>query len=200
MRIRTGCWRLSRLVRLAGVRSLPAAVTLAAAAILQALGQFAYRADPIIVTGRVFFPVLFALMALYLGYRTRENARFGLGHAVLGVLGVVLLVLTVIGQTTANFAFYPQPYVYYGAFAGLALTVALCILAMPKKARTEESAGPAEEQEDLKPVVRGSRSRRRRPAGAGPTHLVARPKGNGEAASDEDAAESSEAESRSPRS
>ena len=181
-------------------------MTLAAAAIIQALGQYSYLGDAIIVTGQVFFPVLFALMILYLGYRTRENPRFTGAHVVFGVIGVVLLVLTLIGQATTNFRFYPQPYIYYGAFAGLALQLGLSIAAMPKKprpaeeeddaagsARDAEAASGDPEEEDLKPVVRRPR-RRRRPAGSGPTHLVARSKTGGSAGAGGAASSSADAE------
>ena len=134
------------------------------------------------------------LVGLFLG----AVAAFGsigqfLVVLVFGVIGVVLLVLTLIGQATTNFRFYPQPYIYYGAFAGLALQLGLSIAAMPKKprpaeeeddaagsARYAEAASGDPEEEDLKPVVRRPR-RRRRPAGSGPTHLVARSKTGGSA-------------------
>jgi hypothetical protein len=146
------------------VKSLPASLTLAAAAVIQALGQFAYFADAITISGQIFFPILFALMAIYLGFRTKDSERFGRTHVVITVLGFLLLILSAVGQIGTIFALYPQPIIYYAAFALLALTVALRIMAMPKKAKAEK-AGKAPR-------------RRRRVAGAGPTHLVATPKGD----------------------
>jgi small-conductance mechanosensitive channel len=145
------------------VKSLPASLTLAAAAVIQALGQFAYFADAITISGQIFFPILFALMAIYLGFRTKDSERFGRTHVVITVLGFLLLILSAVGRIGTIFALYPQPIIYYAAFALLALTVALRIMAMPKKAKAEK-AGKAPR-------------RRRRVAGAGPTHLVATPKG-----------------------
>lgn len=146
------------------MKSLPASLTLAAAAVIQALGQFAYFADAITISGQIFFPILFALMAIYLGFRTKDSERFGRTHVVITVLGFLLLILSAVGQIGTIFALYPQPIIYYAAFALLALTVALRIMAMPKKAKAEK-AGKAPR-------------RRRRVAGAGPTHLVATPKGD----------------------
>lgn len=146
------------------MKSLPASLTLAAAAIIQALGQFAYFADAITISGQIFFPVLFALMAIYLGFRTKDSERFGRTHVVITVLGFLLLILSVTGQVGSIFALYPQPIIYYVAFALLAVTVALHITAMPKKAKAEKAGRTPR--------------RRRRVAGAGPTHLVAKPKGS----------------------
>ena len=147
----------------APVRSLPAVVTLVAAAILQAMGMYQYTGDTIALSGQVFFPLLFGLMAVYLAWRTKDAPRFGVVHAVLMLLGFAALVLTAVGNIMRVYSLYPSPYLYYAAFAVLVVELFFRILGMPKKVRDPQAAPRRT-------------SRRRRPAGQGPTNLVARPK------------------------
>lgn len=152
------------------MRSLPASLTLVVAAILQAMGMYQYSEDSIVVSGQVFFPLLFALMAVYLAWRTKDAPRFGVVHAVVLVLGLAALIVTVVGKVTTNYALYPSWKIYYATLAVLVIELFFRILGTPRKVR------PAD-QEDA-PARRPRR--RRRVAGQGPTHLVARPKAGAE--------------------
>ncbi|MDO4897710.1 MAG: hypothetical protein Q3965_00230 [Rothia sp. (in: high G+C Gram-positive bacteria)] len=121
------------------MKSLPASLLLATTAIVQALALFRYTNDAMAFSGQVFFPVLFALMAVYISWRTVEGSRYPLGHIVILAFAVVLLAATVVGMTASLYYFYPSVYVYYLALGLLVLELALRIAALPKKEKKQGS-------------------------------------------------------------
>lgn len=123
---------------------MPASLLLAVTAIIQALGIYRYADDPMMFSGQIFFPVLFALMAIYISWRNREaESKFPLAHIIVLALAVVALAATVTGMTATLYYFYPSLYVYYAAFGLLVLELGLRIAAMPKKERAEKPARTA---------------------------------------------------------
>ncbi|WP_129360293.1 MULTISPECIES: hypothetical protein [Micrococcaceae] len=149
------------------MKSLPASLALAAAAIIQAMGLYKWHPDSMAVAGQVFFPVLFGLMSVYLAWRNKGSERFFLAHTIVMVLGILALVATLIGVVGTVFALYPSYIVYYVCLLVIVIETALRIAAMPKKKKAEPDS---ENGEVRKP------KRRRKVAGAGPTNLVAKPK------------------------
>ncbi|WP_421083824.1 hypothetical protein [Rothia nasimurium] len=125
------------------MKTLPATLLLAATAIVQALGIFRYSDDAMALSGHIFFPVLFALMSVYITWRNRENpGRFPLAHIVLAALSVIVLGATVAGWNASLYYFYPSYYVFYAALTLLVLELALRIAALPKKPAAEPSEKP----------------------------------------------------------
>lgn len=125
------------------MKTLPATLLLAVTAIVQALGIFRYANDTMALSGQIFFPVLFALMSVYITWRNREQAgRFSLAHITIAALSVIALGATIAGWNASLYYFYPSYYVYYAALALLVIELALRIAALPKKAATEPSEKP----------------------------------------------------------
>ncbi len=120
------------------MKTLPASLLLAATAIVQALGIFRYTEDTMALSGQIFFPVLFALMAIYITWRnTENNGAFPLAHIIIAALAVVALGATIAGWSASLYYFYPSYYVFYAALALLVIELALRIAALPKKAAEE---------------------------------------------------------------
>lgn len=116
------------------VKSLPASLLLSLTAIIQALGIFRYEKDSMALSGHIFFPILFALMASYLGWRNRKaEERYPLAHIIILALSVIALAVTITGMSATLYYFYPSYPVFYTAFALLVLELALCIASTPKK-------------------------------------------------------------------
>ncbi|MFW0181122.1 hypothetical protein [Rothia sp. P5766] len=116
------------------MKTLPASLILAATAIIQALGIFRYTDDTMALSGQIFFPVLFALMSIYISWRNREGTgKFSLAHIIILALAVVALGATVAGWNASLYYFYPSYYVFYAALGLLVLELALRIAALPKK-------------------------------------------------------------------
>lgn len=125
--------------KLASVKALPTSVILVATAIIQALGRYKWTGDSMVVSGQIFFPILFALMAFYLVFRNPETgSRFSNAHIVLLGLGVILLVATLAGTVASIFWLYPQVFIYYTAFLLLVIELGLRIAALPKKTPSEK--------------------------------------------------------------
>lgn len=120
------------------MKTLPASLLLAATAIVQALGIFRYTEDTMALSGQIFFPVLFALMAIYITWRnTENNGAFPLAHIIIAALAVVALGATIAGWSASLYYFYPSYYVFYAALALLVIELALRIAALPKKPTAE---------------------------------------------------------------
>ena len=123
------------------MKTLPASLLLAATTIVQALGIFRYTEDTMALSGQIFFPVLFALMAIYITWRNKENnGAFPLAHIIIAALAVVALGATIAGWSASLYYFYPSYYVFYAALGLLVLELALRIAALPKKAAEERPA------------------------------------------------------------
>lgn len=121
------------------MKTLPASLILATTAIIQALGIYRYTDDAMAFSGQVFFPVLFALMSIYISWRNRENTgRFSLAHIIILALAVVALGATAAGWSASLYYFYPSYYVFYTALGLLVLELALRIAALPKKETTQK--------------------------------------------------------------
>lgn len=130
------------------MKSLPAPVLLAATAVLQALGRYAYHQHGITVVGQMLFPIFFAALAVFLA-RRGEPGAFGTGHLVLLVAGSVLLVLSLAGWNGTVAQLFPSVWVYYAAFALLAVEAALRIAGLPKRERV-----PGDERSRGRPTRR----------------------------------------------
>lgn len=122
--------------------SLIAPLLLAATAVAQALGRHEYHQSGITVVGQLLFPILFAVLAVFLA-RRGEDGAFGTAHLALLVAGAVLLVLTVVGWNGTVAQLYPSAWVYYTAFALLTVEAALRIAATPKREDTPAEDTPA---------------------------------------------------------
>lgn len=155
------------------MKSLPASLALAAAAIIQAMGVYQWGGDSLAVAGQVFFPVLFALMSIYLAWRNKDSERFYVAHMIIAVIGVLGLVATIVGKVGTIWALYPTLIMYYIFLLVIIVETALRIAAMPKKAKATAEDDDAESPaaEPASPSKRTKRRRRR--AGSGPTNLVA---------------------------
>jgi surface polysaccharide O-acyltransferase-like enzyme len=119
--------------------SLLAPLLLAAAAVIQALGRYAYHQDGITVVGQMLFPIFFAVLAVFLS-RRGEKGAFGTAHLALAVAGAVLLVLTLAGWNAAIPQLYPAAWPYYAAFVLLVVEAALRIAGTPGRRRGGSSA------------------------------------------------------------
>lgn len=162
------------------MKSLPASLALAAAAIIQAMGVYTWNPDSLAVAGQVFFPVLFGLMSIYLAWRNKGSERFYVAHMIIMVLGILALVATLIGLVGGVWALYPSLMVYYVCLLVIVIETGLRIAATPKKKKAE-AEDEAEDDVARKP------KRRRKIAGAGPTNLVAKPKNQASSADDDEA-------------
>lgn len=121
------------------MKTLPASLILATTAIIQALGIFRYADDTMALSGQIFFPVLFALMSIYISWRNSESGgKFSLAHIIILALAVVALGATAAGWNANLYYFYPSYYVFYAALGLLVLELALRIAALPKKERDEK--------------------------------------------------------------
>lgn len=116
--------------------SLLAPLLLAATAVIQALGRYAYHQNGITVVGQMLFPIFFAVLALFLA-RRGERGSFGTAHLGLLVVGAVLFVLTLVGRNGTVPQLYPSVWIYYAAFALLAVQAALRIAGTPRRRRED---------------------------------------------------------------
>ena len=121
------------------MKSFLAPVLLVVTAILQAMGVYPYVQDGITLAGQLLFPILFALMAVYLSRRGRPGA-FGTAHGIVLVLAVVLVVLSLVGMSQRLPYFYPTMILYYLAFVLLVVECGLRIAGLPKKERPADPA------------------------------------------------------------
>jgi surface polysaccharide O-acyltransferase-like enzyme len=121
------------------MKSLPAPLLLAATAVLQALGRYEYHQNAITVVGQMLFPIFFAVLAVFLARRGTEGA-FGTTHLLLLVAGALLFVLSLVGRGGTVPELYPAVWVYYAAFALVAVEAALRIAGTPQRGR-EASSG-----------------------------------------------------------
>lgn len=178
------------------MKSLLAVLAPTVAAVIEALGLYQYLLiKPMAVSGMVFFPILFTLMVLYILWRrsaARKEAASGgatgagaapetpyaLMHTILMVLGVLVLVVAIIGQAAHQPRLYPSIWWYYGALLLVVLETAFCIAGLPAKEKPEKPQRARKQK---------ASSRRRQPAGAGPTHLVAKSKNSAATDSSKDA-------------
>lgn len=112
--------------------SLLAPLLLAATAVIQALGRYEYHQNGITVVGQMLFPIFFAVLALFLA-RRGERGSFGTAHLGLLVAGALLLVLTLVGWNGTVPQLYPSVWIYYAAFALLAVQAALRIAGTPRR-------------------------------------------------------------------
>ncbi|MGQ1798406.1 hypothetical protein ACT4S5_14930 [Kocuria oceani] len=127
----------------APMKSLPAPLLLAATAVIQALGRYEYHQNAITVVGQMLFPIFFAVLAIFLARRGTEGA-FGTVHLVLLVAGALLFVLSLVGRNGTVPQLYPSVWVYYTAFALVAVEAALRIAGTPGRGRgTPRDEGPA---------------------------------------------------------
>ena len=110
---------------------------------MQSLGIFKYTDESMTMTGQVFFPILFALMSVYLAMKNKDHLKFPTLHLAILILAVVTFVLTLAGSVGRLYYFYPSIIVYYLAFALLVLDVGFRIAAMPK---AEKKAKPKKQK------------------------------------------------------
>lgn len=143
------------------MKSLPASLLLSATAIMQALAIFRYTNDTMSMSGQIFFPVLFALMSVYISWKNRENSgRFALVHIVILALALVLLAASFAGMTASLYYFYPSTYVYYIALGLLVVELGLRIAALPKKEKEPRASRRKKSQRgtNLVAVAKGTGS------------------------------------------
>lgn len=112
---------------------------------MQALAIYSYDQDAMAVSGQIFFPILFTLMALYLMMRNPGGSAMQL-VAVLGEVAV--LMVTVVGSSQKIAALYPSIIVYYAALGVLVFEVAVRIARMPKKTKKTAFEGAAADSTD----------------------------------------------------
>lgn len=122
------------------MKSLPTSILLVVAAVMQSLGIFRYNEDAMIMSGQVFFPILFALMSIYVSFKNQNCQKFSTVHLLILILAVLTFVLTIAGSVGRLYYFYPSIWVYYAAFALLAIDLGFRIAAMPKAKKTEKPA------------------------------------------------------------
>ncbi|MDO4253147.1 MAG: hypothetical protein Q4C74_07930 [Rothia sp. (in: high G+C Gram-positive bacteria)] len=116
------------------IKSLPAPLLLLATALTQALGIYQYTANSMVLSGQVFFPILFLFASIYLHWRNRTAIESFTGPRTLLLgLAVLSLIASIIGVVAAVYWLYPQVIIYYLAFFLLALELAFTIAALPKK-------------------------------------------------------------------
>ena len=116
--------------------SLLAPLLLAATAVIQALGRYEYHQNGITVVGQMLFPIFFAVLAIFLA-RRGERGSYGTVHLGLLVVGAVLFVLTLVGWNGTVPQLYPSVWIYYAAFALLAVQAALRIAGTPRRPRED---------------------------------------------------------------
>lgn len=120
------------------MKSLPAALLLVASMITQALGMFQYTGNAMVISGQVFFPILFMLMIAYLLWQNPEaRERYQGPHILILGLAVISLLVTIVGVVASLWYFYPSIYIYYAAFALLVVELGLIIASLPKKPKKE---------------------------------------------------------------
>ncbi|MBM7052098.1 hypothetical protein [Rothia sp. ZJ1223] len=137
------------------MKSLPALVLLLAVAVIQALGIYRYSNDSITMWGQVFFPILFALAAAYIGFKNPVRGTFTPIHYALAGIGAVLLVLTGLGVYTDMYWFYPTQLIYYIALGLLVVSLALTIASVPQS--TGADAPARTPRRNKKKVPQGTR-------------------------------------------
>lgn len=119
------------------MKSMIAPVLLVATALLQSMGLFPYHGDGITLAGQLLFPILFALMAMYLSTKGTPGA-FATVHLMILVGSVLLLILSVVGMSMTLPQLYPTMILYYIAFVLVAVECGLRIAGMPKKRRAAD--------------------------------------------------------------
>ena len=118
------------------MKSLLTPIILAATAVFQAYGSFQFTGDTVVLAGKIFFPILFALMAIFLVWRNPDTAdRFGGPHVLLLGLSVIALLASIAGKVASIFQLYPQVLIYYAVFALLVVELGLRIAALPKRVK-----------------------------------------------------------------
>lgn len=100
--------------------------------------MFQYTGNALVISGQVFFPILFLLMIVYLSWRNPSTSeRFQGPHLLILGLAAISLIVTIVGVVGALWYFYPSVYVYYASFFMLVLELALIIASLPKKPKKE---------------------------------------------------------------
>ena len=119
------------------MKSMIAPILLVATALIQSMGLYPYHGDGITLAGQLLFPILFALMAMYLSTKGVHGA-FGTVHLVILIASVILVVLSLVGMNMTIPQLYPTVILYYIAFVLVAVECGLRIAGMPKKRRPEK--------------------------------------------------------------
>lgn len=123
------------------MKSLAATSLLAATAVIQALAIFRYSSDSMVFSGQTFFAILFALMALYLGWRQRLEERRSPAALALLMLALLLLGLTLAGMAASIYYFYPSSLLVYLALGLQVVNLALLILWAPRRPEGKKPEG-----------------------------------------------------------
>lgn len=109
--------------------------------------MFQYTNNAMVISGQVFFPILFALMVIYLSWRNSEaTQRFRGPHLLILGLSVISLLVTIAGVIAAIWYLYPSVYVYYASFLILIVELALVIAALPKKEKKERKVSTRQQR------------------------------------------------------
>lgn len=116
------------------MKSMIAPILLVATALLQSMGLFPYHGDGITLAGQLLFPILFALLAMYLSTKGTPGA-FATVHLVILIASVILLILSLVGMNLTIPQLYPTMILYYIVFVLAAVECGLRIAGMPKKRR-----------------------------------------------------------------
>lgn len=131
------------------MKSLPASLLLVASMITQALGMFQYTGNALVISGQVFFPILFLLMIVYLSWRNPSTSeRFQGPHLMILGLAAISLIVTIVGVVGSLWYFYPSIYVYYASFFLLVLELALIIASLPKKPKKERKVSARQKRKN----------------------------------------------------
>lgn len=121
------------------MKSMIAPILLVATALIQSMGLFPYHGDGITLAGQLLFPILFALMAMYLSTKGLPGA-FATVHLVILIGSVILLILSLVGMSMSLPQLYPTMILYYIAFVLVAVECGLRIAGMPKRRRANDPA------------------------------------------------------------
>ncbi|MDO4916229.1 MAG: hypothetical protein Q3974_01235 [Rothia sp. (in: high G+C Gram-positive bacteria)] len=109
--------------------------------------MFQYTNNAMVISGQVFFPILFALMVIYLSWRNSEaTQRFRGPHLLILGLSVISLLVTIAGVIATIWYLYPSVYVYYSSFLILIVELALVIAALPKKEKKERKVSTRQQR------------------------------------------------------
>lgn len=109
--------------------------------------MFQYTNNAMVISGQVFFPILFALMVIYLSWRNSQaTQRFRGPHLLILGLSVISLLVTIAGVIAAIWYLYPSVYVYYASFLILIVELALVIAALPKKEKKERKVSTRQQR------------------------------------------------------
>lgn len=109
--------------------------------------MFEYTNNAMVISGQVFFPILFALMVIYLSWRNSEATQLFRGpHLLILGLSVISLLVTIAGVIATIWYLYPSVYVYYASFLILIVELALVIAALPKKEKKERKVSTRQQR------------------------------------------------------